>query len=253
MRIKSISFRNVGPFGAKGIRLEGFTPELNVVCETNEFGKSTILKVLKFLLFKPYSAMSKDIKDVRTADSIEGVEGEIAFSSEGRDYIFFKRFLKQKGARLKDARSGEVLAVDRSAEEALAKILRADRFQGGPSGLLWVQQGTSMDGVSDDGQIASRLEGELGTLIGGERARDYLLRVETELGEVLTRTGQEKKTGPLRAARDVVEKTSEKLIEANRQRDLTVSIGAELTKVRSEIERLEREAETSNVDRKSVV
>jgi len=56
MRIKSLAFRNVGPFGSKGVRLDGFMPELNVVCETNEFGKSTVLKSLEMLLFKPFSS-----------------------------------------------------------------------------------------------------------------------------------------------------------------------------------------------------
>ena len=242
MRIKRVSFRNVGPFGAEGVTLEGFTPGLNVVCETNEFGKSTVLKALETVLFKPFSSADKQVKALRTGASDEALEGEILFSSEGRDYRLFKRFLKQKGARLQDANTGEDLAIDRGAEEALAKLLRSDQFNGGPSGLLWVRQGTSMDGVADDGQIASRLEGELGTLIGGERARDYLTRVETELAEVLTRGGQEKKHGPLRVARGAVEATTLELAEAKRQRDLTTSIGRDLAQVTSDIARMTGEA-----------
>lgn len=242
MRIKRVSFRNVGPFGSEGVTLEGFTPGLNVVCETNEFGKSTVLKALETVLFKPFSSADKQVKALRTGASEEALEGEIIFSSEGRDYRLYKRFLKQKGARLQDANTGEDLAVDRSAEEALAKLLRSDRFNGGPSGLLWVRQGTSMDGVADDGQIAARLEGELGTLIGGERARDYLARVETELADILTRGGQEKKHGPLRLAREATQATMAELSEAKRQRDLTTSIGGDLAKVNLEIERLIREA-----------
>lgn len=242
MRIKRVSFRNVGPFGEVGVTLAGFTPGLNVVCETNEFGKSTVLKALQAVLFKPFSSTHKDVKALRTAASEDGIEGEVIFSSEDRDYRFYKRFLKQKGARLQDANTGEDLAVDRGAEEALAKLLRSDRFNGGPSGLLWVRQGTSMDGIADDGQIASRLEGELGTLIGGERARDYLTRVETELAEVLTRSGQEKKHGELRLARAAVEATQVELMEAKRQRDLTTSIGGDLAKVTIDIERMTRDA-----------
>ena len=242
MRIKRVRFRNVGPFGPEGVTLEGFTPGLNVVCETNEFGKSTVLKALETVLFKPFSSADKQVKALRTGASDEALEGEIIFNSEGRDYRLYKRFLKQKGARLQDANTGEDLAIDRGAEEALAKLLRSDQFNGGPSGLLWVRQGTSMEGVADDGQIASRLEGELGTLIGGERARDYLARVEAELSEVLTRSGQEKKHGPLRLAREAVDATTAELTEAKRQRDLTTSIGGDLAKVTLEIARLNREA-----------
>jgi DNA repair exonuclease SbcCD ATPase subunit len=247
VRIKSVSFRNVGPFGADGVKLEGFTPGLNVVCKTNEFGKSTVLKALEMVLFKPFSSADKQIKALRTANSDGAPEGEICFSSEGKDYLFSKRFLKSKGARLQDAHSGAELAVDRAAEEALAKLLRGDKFESGPSGLLWVRQGKSMDGIADNGQIASRLEGELGTLIGGERAREYLTRVETELAEVLTKTGQERKGGALKNARDAVEATHAELSEATRLRDLTTAIGVELIRVTGEITRISGEAEDENL------
>jgi len=247
MRIKSIGFRNVGPFGAQGIRLEGFTPGLNVVCETNEFGKSTVLKALEMILFKPFSSADKQVKALRTANSEDGPEGEITFSSDGREYRFSKRFLKSKGARLQDLRSGADVAIDRAAEEVLATLLRSDQFEGGPSGLLWVRQGRSMDGIADNGQIASRLEGELGTLVGGERVRDYLRRVEVELSEILTPRGQEKKGGPLKNAREAVEVTEEELAEARRLRDLTTSIGAELNQVEDEIERLNGAAKDENL------
>ena len=246
MRIKSVSFRNVGPFGAAGVTLGGFTPGLNVVCETNEFGKSTVLKALEAILFKPFSTTHKEVKALHTSASENGIEGEIVFSSEGREYRFSKRFLKQKGARLQDENTGEILSVDRAAEEALAKLLRSEHFNGGPSGLLWVRQGTSMDGVADDGQIASRLEGELGSLIGGERARDYLTRVETELAEVLTAKGQEKKHGPLRLAREAVEATMSELQDAQRRRDQTTSIGLELAQVTADIERMNRETNAAS-------
>jgi len=160
MRIKSLRFRNVGPFGAEGVKLDGFTTGLNVVCKTNEFGKSTVLKALE---------------------------------------------------------------------------------------LLWVRQGKSMESISDNGQIASRLEGELGTLIGGERARDYLTRVELELADVLTKTGQEKKGGPLRQAREAVEATQIELSEAIRLRDLTTTIGLDLNRVQLDIERLSGETQDESL------
>ena len=246
MRIKRLSFRNVGPFGPEGVTLDGFSDGLNVVCETNEFGKSTILDALELVMFKPFSSTDKKVKALRTAASDAPLEGEIIFSDGGREYRLYKQFLKQKGARLEDATTGEVLAIDRSAEEQLATLLRSDRYVGGPSGLLWVRQGASMEGIADDGQIASRLEGELGTLIGGARGRDYLARVKNELAINLTDKGQEKKHGPLRNAREAVQSTEEKLEEAIHLRDQTSAYGAELEKVTSEIERLTREAENTN-------
>ena len=247
MRIKSLAFRNVGPFGSKGVRLDGFTPELNVVCETNEFGKSTVLKALEMLLFKPFSSTDRHIKALRTANVEDGPKGEITFSNEGITYRFTKRFLKSKGARLQNALTGENIAIDRAAEEAMATLLRSDKFEGGPSGLLWVRQGMSMDGITDNGQIASRLEDELGALVGGERAREYLDRVTKELGEVITGKGKPKKGGALSQAQDAVQTTETELAEARRLRDQTRSFGLELGKVETEIERLIREGDDAAI------
>ncbi len=247
MRIQSLAFRNVGPFGSEGVRLDGFTPELNVVCETNEFGKSTVLKALEILLFKPFSSADRQIKALQTTNAIDGPEGEITFSNEGKTYRFTKRFLKSKGARLQDAHTREDVAIDRAAEEAMATLLRSDKFEGGPSGLLWVRQGMSMDGITDNGQIASRLEGELGTLVGGERARDYLDRVTKELGEILTKQGKPKKGGALSLAQEAVQTTEAELAEARRLRDQTRSFGVELEKVEAGIKGLTREGEDADV------
>ncbi len=248
MRLTSLKFRHVGPFGAEGVALEGLSAGLNVVCETNEFGKSTILKALETVLFKPFSSADKQVKALRTDGSDEAPEGEITFTSEGRSYRLQKRFLKKKSALLMDAETGEILATDRGAEEKMTELLRAERFDSGPSGLLWVRQGQSMDGVSDDGQVASRLEGELGALIGGEKARDYLTKVEIELAAYLTKTGVLKKGGPLHAARTAVEITQTELADAVRMRDLTKATGTQLARIQSEILRLESDATETDMD-----
>ena len=86
-------------------------------------------------------------------------------------------------------------------------------------------------------------------MIGGERARDYLARVETELAAVLTPSGQEKKSGPLRLAREALEVTQAELLEAKRLRDLTRSIGIELGQVTREIDRVSREAEDDTISK----
>ena len=242
MRLHALRFRHVGPFGAGGVALEGLVPGLNVVCQTNEFGKSTVLRALEMFLFQPFGSGAKPVRALHTAGSEDGPEAEIAFSVDGRGYLLRKRFLRRKSAELLDAASGQVLAEAREADERLAALLRAENVEGGPSGLLWVRQGTSMDGIRDDGQVASRLEGELGTLVGGDRARDHLARVERELGEYLTPTGQEKARGPLRLAREAMELTAAELEDARRKRDTTLDTGRELERVRSAIARLEAEA-----------
>jgi len=148
---------------------------------------------------------------------------------------------------LQNAHTGEEIAIDRAAEEAMATLLRSDKFEGGPSGLLWVRQGMSMDGITDNGQIASRLEGELGTLVGGERARDYLDRVTKELAEVLTKQGKPKKGGALSQAQEAVQTTETELAEARRLRDQTRAFGVELEKAETQIKRLTLESEDADI------
>lgn len=247
MRLLSLRFRHVGPFGDKGVSLDGLQPGLNVVCETNEFGKSTVLKALETVLFKPFSSADKNIKSLLSSGSDEGPEGEIAFESGGQSYRLTKRFLKRKLCELRDA-SGTVIATDREAEERLAILLGAQGYEKGPSGLLWVRQGSSMDRVVDDGQVASRLEGELGALVGGDRAREYLARVETELSENITpRSGREKSNGPLKLARDRLEQISAELETAKAQRHATREIGKALAATRDKLKRLETEADPEEI------
>ncbi len=238
MRLISLRFRHVGPFGEDGIALEGLTSGLNVICETNEFGKSTVLKALETFLFKPFSSSDKQVKSLMTGGSEFGPEGEIKFEAGGEAYDLKKRFMKGKLCELRSG-SGQVLAVNREAEERLAHLLSPEGHEKGPSGLLWVRQGDSMVGVSDDGQVASRLEGELTTLVGGDRAREYLTRVEADLAENITGTGREKSNGPLKLARDALAATQSALADAKAKRETTYETGLKLAKTRDDIQRME--------------
>lgn len=238
MRLISLRFRHVGPFGETGIALDGLTSGLNVICETNEFGKSTVLKALETLLFKPFSSSDKQVKSLMTGGSDHGPEGEIEFEAGGETYHLTKRFLKRKLCELRDG-TGTLIASNREADERLAHLLSPEGHEKGPSGLLWVRQGDSMVGVSDDGQVASRLEGELTTLVGGDRAREYLTRVEADLSENVTGTGREKSNGPLKLARDNLAAAEAALAEAKAKSDRTRDIGVKLAKVRDDMFRLE--------------
>lgn len=233
MRIDAFRFRHVGPFGANGVEVSGLRPGLNVIAEHNERGKSSLLAALETVLFLPHTSWKGDSKRLQRDDGAP--VGEVDFTHDGRAYRLVKRFVKSRHAELIDLTNGTVIATKREAEERVGDMLGLNSTARGPSGLLWVRQGDSMDQAEDDGQVASRLESELSTLVGGERARAYLDRTETELYAHLTATGRVKSGGPLALAEDALAITEASLDTARAAQTATRQMGLDLARVRDQI------------------
>lgn len=236
MRIDAFRFRHVGPFGADGVQVENIQPGLNVIAEHNERGKSSLLAALETVLFLPHTSWKGDAKRLKRADG--SPMGQIDFTHQGQRFRLDKQFLSGKMATLTDLGSGQVIARRREAEDQVADLLGLQREEKGPSGLLWVRQGDSMTAAEDDGQVASKLESELSTLVGGERARAYLERTEAELGELLTATGRVKTGGPLAMAEDALARVESELETARQAQRATRQLGQDLARVQSQIENL---------------
>ena len=241
MRLDAFRFRYVGPFGAEGVEVSGLGPGLNVVSEHNERGKSSLLAALETVLFLPHTSWRGEAKSLARDDGAP--TGEIDFTAAGTPFRLSKTFRTGKTAQLLDRSTGAVVATRREAEERVAEMLGLDAGAGrGPSGLLWVRQGNSMEAAQDDGQVASRLESELSTLVGGDRARAYLERTEAELGELLTRTGRVKTGGPLQLAEDRLATVEAQGERARAAADQTRQLGLDLQGVRAQIAALEADA-----------
>lgn len=233
MKLDGFRFRHLGPFGGDGVNVSGLRLGLNVIAEHNERGKSSLLAALETTLFTPHTSWTKAEKTLQREDGTP--IGEVDFTHDGQSYRLHKRFVKSRYAELIDRQTGEVLATKREAEEKVGEMLGFNPGSHGPSGLLWVRQGDSMDRAEDDGQVASRLESELSTLVGGDRARAYLDRTETELGELLTRTGRVKVGGPLALAEDALATTEAALETATKARNATRQMGEDLVRLRDRI------------------
>lgn len=242
MKLDAFRFRHVGPFGADGVEVSGLQPGLNVLAEHNERGKSSLLAALETVLFLPHTSWKGDAKRLAREDGAP--MGEVDFTHEGRRYRLQKRFVKSRHAELIDLTTGETLALKREAEEKLGAMLGFDAGSNGPSGLLWVRQGDSMQRASDDGQVASRLESELSTLVGGDRARAYLDRTEAELGELLTPKGRVKTGGPLSLAEDALASAEAQLDTARQARDATRRLSEDLARVETRIQALEAQGDS---------
>lgn len=245
MRIDGFRFRHVGPFGADGVAVDGLVSGLNVVAEHNERGKSSLLRALQVFLLKSHRSSDKDVKAITRTDGVP--MGEIDFTHDGRTYRLIKTFQRRSDAQLIDRSTGATLAKKGEADERMAAIMGTADKARGPSGLLWVEQGLSMDAVQDDGLVASKLETELSTLVGGDRARDYLARTEAALGEIMTSRGP-KKGGPLKLAEDALETIESQLADAHRLREQTRQIGLDLMRVRAALSRLQGEDDDTETD-----
>ncbi|GLQ23916.1 GTP-binding protein [Algimonas ampicilliniresistens] len=246
MRIDGFRFRHVGPFGADGVAVDGLVSGLNVVAEHNERGKSSLLRALQLFLLQGHTTWGKRGNAIKRDDG--SATGEIDFTHQGVAYRLIKTYQRGKDAQLIDRSTGATLAKKGEADERMAAIMGTADKARGPSGLLWVEQGLSMDAVQDDGLVASKLETELSTLVGGDRARDYLARTEAALGELLTATGRPRVGGPLKLAEDALEQVESQLADAHRLREQTRQIGLDLMRVRAALSRLQGEDDDTETD-----
>ena len=109
-------------------------------------------------------------------------------------------------------------------------------------GILWVGQGKSFDLPRPSDAAASTLNAaiqqEVGTLVGGERARKILANLESDLSNVITDTGKPRVRGPLGEAISQVERLdSERTAAQLRLDDLDHQLD-ELERLRSERKKL---------------
>lgn len=210
MRIRELGIENFRKF-RQPIRLIGFENGLNLVCDRNEAGKSTILEALRAALFERHGSRSDRIRSFRPHGDEVAPTVELVFEVDGQSWRLQKRFLQGASASL-EGPSGR--ATGDEAEEKLQVLLGfsragnrgADDDSRGALGLLWVEQGQSFV-LGAPGQTARRtleevLAGEVGVVTGGQRTTAVLQTIERDLGELFTATG--KPTKRLLGAREAL-------------------------------------------------
>ncbi|ORE97365.1 AAA family ATPase, partial [Aurantimonas sp. 22II-16-19i] len=193
--------------------LEGFDPGLNVVVGDNEAGKSTLLRALRAAFFQKYRGRGEAVE----AFLPYGGEGRrptvsVGFSHAGADYRLTKSFLTRAAAELEGPWASPI-AGD-AVEEKLAELLgfthpgRGDSKLSehqGAFGLLWVEQGRSNTGLdigAGRDAVTASLEGEVGTILGGERGRSLIAAAKGLNDRHFTATGRIGANAPLKAIDD---------------------------------------------------
>ena len=201
MRIERFAVRNFRKLTG-GVAVDGLPPGLTVIVGDNEEGKSTLLRALQSGFFDRHKLTGKGLEQMLPF-ATRGVNPkvEITFELAGNSYWLTKEFGGNAAARLEG--TGERWEGE-AAEDKLGNLLGFSRpLRGvageehrGLAGLLWVEQGRAFQplAMNRDSQAVFRaaIEGEVGQVLGGERGRRLLERVEERAGRYFTRTGRER-------------------------------------------------------------
>lgn len=235
MKIRELRIENFRKF-RQPLHLTAFEDGLNLVCEQNEAGKSTVLEALRAVLFERHGSRSDRIRSFRPHGDEVAPTIELGFDLGDASWRLRKRFLQNPSVEL-EGPTGR--ATGDEAEERLQTLLGfaragnrgADDDSRGALGLLWVEQGQSFV-LGTPGQGARRtleevLAGEVGAVTGGQRTTTVLQAVERSLADYQTPTGR-----PARRLLDAQEAAASAAEDAR-------AAQAELEQFESVLERLE--------------
>jgi len=220
MKLLHVSVEGCGRFGTPA-RIEGFGPGVNILSARNEAGKSTLFRAIRTCLFERHSSTAKDIAALATDGLSLPVSIRVGFEHGDKHYEIAKSFLKSRSASL--VRDGVEIARNAEADEQVWDLLgiapKSSRALDEASyGLLWVQQGHSFDlpepSEAATTQLNAVIQQEVGTLVGGERARQLLGSVKDALSKYLTESGKAKSGGPLHAASEANAKFNTERLDA---------------------------------------
>ena len=250
MKIRSLAIENFRRF-REPMRLDGLTGGLNLICEPNESGKSTVLEAMRAALFERHGAGSGFVKSLRPWGDETAPTVELTFDIGDDSWVVSKRFLQRPQITLTGP--GAVTFTSDAGEEKLQTLLGfekasnrgADDESRGVLGLLWVQQGAALS-LNAPGRIAretiqSVLASEVGAVTGGKRAAAVVSAVEA--GYTALRTGKTgAATGVLVEAQRQLEAARLARETAERQLERYGEVLDALSAAREELKRLERDA-----------
>ena len=216
MRIESFTVRDFRKLTGQ-VSVQGLQPGITVIAGDNEEGKSTLLRALQSGFFDRHNLSGKPREQMMPFGA-QGVSPrvEVDFHLAGTRYRLSKEFGRHAAARLE---AGGHRWEGEAAEDRLRDLLgfsrpgrgAAGEEHRGLAGLLWVEQGRAFQplDMNRDSQTVLReaIEGEVGQVLGGERGRRLLKKVEEHTGKYFTQTGREREglSGPRQRVADLAE------------------------------------------------
>ena len=237
MKIRAITLNNLRRF-TDPAHVGNIGNGLNVLCEPNEHGKSTLFDAIQALFFKPHGSRDKEVTGLRPhAGGAPEVRLEVE-TEDGR-FTLSKRWLQKPQATV---HAGDRLVAQADEAEAwIARLLGGDA--GGPSGLIWVRQGmTALSGGTGKEEkqalearrdLLSSVGAEVEAMTGGRRMDRALARCREELAQYATGTGRPRTGGPWKEAQD-------RVAELTAAREALAATAAELHEALAERKRARR-------------
>jgi hypothetical protein len=206
MRITSVAVDGVGKFGTQ-TEIAGLGHGVNILAAGNEAGKSTLFRAIRACLFERHNTKNEIIRDLMTDGLSLPITITLGFEHTDQNYTIKKSFVKSPAASLR--RDGVEIARGREADEMVWELLGIKPGSGrsvdeAAFGILWVGQGQSLS-VPEPTEAATTalnaaIQAEVGTLVGGERARSVLSALKEELSPLITESGRPKVGGPYATA-----------------------------------------------------
>ena len=208
MKLRRITLTNLRQFTGRRASLSGIGDGITVLCEANEFGKSTFFDALHAVFFERHRSTRAPVKSLQPyAAGAPEVEVDIDLP-QGR-FTLAKRWLSRPMARVTDA-TGRIIAQDDEAEAWIDAL--SGGGLAGPSGLLWVRQGVL--GMDPDNRrdsdrdlttrrdLMAQVAGQIDAMTGGRRMNAVLDQVAAALAPLVTATGRPRVGGAWAAALD---------------------------------------------------
>lgn len=249
MRITSVAIDGVGRFGTPA-KIEGLRSGVNILAADNEAGKSTFFRSIRTCLFERHGSKNAEVTALASEGLSLPVTITLCFDHDQKAYQITKSFVRSPSASLRC--EGIEIARNRDADEKLWEILGISQ-SGSRSvdeaafGILWVSQGQSFNVPEPTEAAASTLnaaiQAEVGTLVGGERARLVLTKLSSEISKQLTDKEKPKANGALAQSINAADGIRAELSDANsqlssldRSLDELEVLGGELKRLVSPIE-----------------
>jgi len=223
MKITSVTLDGVGKFGTR-TEIAGLGAGVNILAAGNEAGKSTMFRAVRACLFERHNTKNEFVRNLATDGASLPVTVTLCFEHGDRAYAVVKSFVKSPAASL--MRDGQEIARGREADEMIWELLGIAPGSGrsvdeAAFGLLWVGQGQSIQvplpSEAATTALNAAVQAEVGTLVGGERARSVLSVLKAELAQLVTDTGRPKAGGPLAGATARLEVSESDLADAERR------------------------------------
>ncbi|WP_417524867.1 AAA family ATPase [Marinovum sp.] len=244
MKLRAITLNNVRRF-TDPVAIRQIDDGLNLLCEPNEHGKSTLFDAIQALFFKAHGSKDAEVKSLRPH---AGGAPEVSVTVETEDgrFTIFKRWLSKPAATVH--REGVLIAQSDAAEAWVSDLLGGDA--GGPSGLIWVRQGMTelTAGSTKEQKLALEARRDLMTSVGeeveqmtgGRRMDAALARCRAALDDLATgKNRNPRKGGPWREALDRVEALTERRDALAATADALHEALAERKRARRELSALE--------------